>query len=312
MENDVTIYQDNKITQSRYEFTLIEKRIIYLIINEIRKKHILSDNSTDLFGDLIINLNYENFKEVSENTDLVYKSIRKLISKFYEFDDNEQWMVVNIINKAKHKKKDATWEFTIDSDMVSKFAELARNYTAYSLVVAMSLRSEHSQRMYEYCSQFRVAGGWRTSLKELRYKMKLEKKYDRYASFKLRVLEVAKKELKKMYDEGQSDLYFEYSEQKKGRTVHSLTFKIISNKMEVPATPEDIDYIVRTELFSIFETTKKEKNKEFISNILVHLRLDLDEMKRIHGKISWVKNTLPKDEWQKYLRFILKEDFIKK
>lgn len=311
MENNVTIYQDNKITQSRYEFTVIEKRIIYQIINEVRRRYVLNDVDKDLFDNLVINLTSEHLRIVSDDSNTVYKSIRRLVSKFYEFDDENEWMVLNIINKAKHKKKDALWEITVDGDMVAKFVELAKNYTAFSLVVAMSLRSEHSQRLYEYCSQFRSAGGWRTSLKELRYKMRLEDKYSRYASFKKYVLEVAKNELKNMYQEGQSDLYFEYSEHKKGRTVDSLSFKIIHNNNTQEASLEDVDYIVRTELNSMFQTDKKPKNKEFVSKTMTFLRLNPEELKRVHGKIAFVKSSLPKEEWQKYMRFVINEDILK-
>ncbi|WP_299683542.1 replication initiation protein [uncultured Tenacibaculum sp.] len=311
MKNNVTIYQDNKITQSRYEFSVIEKRIIYQIINQIRKNYVLNGTDNNLFGDLVLNLNYAMLKEVSENTDLVYKALRRLISKFYEFNNDNQWMIVSIINKAKHKKKEALWEITVDSDMVAKFVELAKNYTAYSLVVAMSLRSEHSQRLYEYCSQFKSAGGWRTTIKDLRHKMKLENKYSRYASFKKRVLDVAKNELKKMYKEGSSDLYFEYSEQKNGRSVDSLTFKIIHKENIEVTSLQDLDYIVRTDLHQIFDTYKKPKNKEFITETMSVLRLEPEHLKKMYGKIAFVKSSIPKNEWQRYLRFVIKEDVLK-
>jgi len=307
----ITLYQDNKITQSRYEFTKVEKRIIYLIINEIRNKHVTPEKGDkNLFGDLVISLSHEKLKVTSDDSNLVYASIRKLISKFYEFDDDNEWMILGIINKAKHKKKDSVWEITVDKEMVGKFVELAEQYTAYSLVVAMSLRSEHSQRLYEYCSQFRKAGGWKTSVKDLQYKMKLENKYSRYASFKKRVLDVAKKELKTMYEEGQSDLYFEYSEVKNSRSVTDLSFKIIDKKgmVEMPLT--DVDYFVRTTLHTLFETKKKPKNKDFIDSVMVALRLEPELLKHCYGKLEFVKNTIPSNQQQQYMRFVIKEEYI--
>jgi|TARA_R110000744_G_C19367766_1_gene562096 plasmid replication initiation protein len=309
---DITLYQDNRITQARYEFTKIEKRIIYLIVNEIRKKYVTpEDANKNLFGNMVVSLTHSQLKVASDDSDLVYKSIRKLISKFYEFDDENEWMILGVINKAKHKKKDAVWEVTVDQDMVGKFVELAKNYTAYSLMVAMSLRSEYSQRLYEYCSQFRNAGGWKTSVRDLRFKMKLEEKYSRYASFKKRVLDVAKKELKTMYENGQSDLYFEYSETKNGRTVTDLSFKIIDKKgmVEMPLT--DVDYFVRTTLKTLFEVKKKPKNGLFIDELMVTLRLEPELLKHCYGKLEWVKNSIPKSEQQRYMRFIINEEYLK-
>jgi len=311
-KKEITLYQDNKITQSRYEFTVIEKRIIYLIINEIRKKHVTPENGDkNLFGNLVVSLSHSQLKTASDDSNLVYASIRKLISKFYEFDEDNEWMILGIINKAKHKKKDAIWEVTVDEDMVGKFVELAEQYTAYSLMVAMSLRSEYSQRLYEYCSQFRNAGGWKTSVKDLRFKMKLDTKYSRYASFKKRVLDVAKKELKTMYQDGHSDLYFEYSETKNGRSVTDLSFKIINKKgmVEMPLT--DIDYFVRTTLKTLFETKKKPKNEDFIDRVMVALRLEPELLKHCYSKLEFVKNNLPKNEHQQYMRYVINEEYLK-
>ncbi len=311
-QKEITVFQDNKITQSRYEFTVIEKRIIYQIINEIRKRYVIpEDNNQDLFGDLLVNLTYSQLRAVSDDSNLVYNSIRKLKSKFYEFDDEKEWIILGIINKAKHKKKEAYWEITVDRDMVSKFVDLAKNYTSYSLIVAMSLRSEYSQRLYEYCSQFKNAGGWRTSVKDLRFKMKLESKYSRYASLKKYVLDVAKKELKKMYDEDQSDLYFEYSELKKGRSITDLSFKIIHKNHKQENDLIDLDYLVRTELHSLFQTNKKPKNKEFVNEVMVSLRLDPELLKHCKIKLEFVKNNLPKKEWQQYMRFVINQEYLK-
>jgi len=312
-DQDITIYQENRITQSRYEFTVIEKRIIYQIIKEIRNKYVM-DTSQDqnLFGELVLRLTHEQLKVVSDDSNLIYKSIRRLVSKFYEFDNEEEWMILGIINKAKHKKKIGHWEVTVDSDMVAKFVELAKNYTSYSLLVAMSLRSEHSQRLYEYCSQFRAAGGWRVSIKDLRFKMRLEKKYIRYASLKKRVIDVAKNELKKMFSEGQSDLYFEYSETKNGRSVESLNFKIIiRGGDEYALSLNDQMYMVRTDLEKIFDTSTKPKNKEFVNKTMSALLIDPEYLKHCFAKLAFVKTAIPKEERAQYMRFVIKEEYLK-
>ena len=314
MDNKNTIlYQDNRITQARYEFTVIEKRIIYLIIREIRNKYVTGDSNNNLFGDLVLNLRADQLKTVSDDSNTVYRSIRKLISKFYEFENDEEWIILSIINKAKHKKKDALWQITVDADMVSKFIELARNYTAYSLTVAMSLRSEYSQRFYEYCSQYKNVGGVRIPVKDLRFKMKLDKKYVRYASFKKRVIDVAHSELKRMYQHNQSDLYFEYSESKIGRSVDSISIKIISKRnSENEPSIDDLMYFVRNDLSDMYDIKKKPKNKEFVSKIMGVLILEPDLLKHCYNKIKYIKSNIPKEEQARYLRFIINEEYLNK
>lgn len=311
MENEMLV-QSNTITQARYEFTKIEKRIIYRIIKEIRKQYVTGELQSNLFNELVVCLTFKDLQEVSENTQLVYKSIRTLKTRSYEFDNDEEWLILGIINKARHIKTKGTWEITVDREMVAQFVELAKNYTEYSLTVAMSLRSEYSQRLYEYCSQFRSSGGFRMKVQDMKEKMRLVKKYDRYAGFKKYVLDVALKELKELYKQGQCDLYFEYSEEKNGRTVETLRFKIISRESpETKMSLEDLLYSVRNDLTSIFDIQKMPKNKEFVNKTMSELILNPEKLNHCFGKLAFVKGNLPKEEWQRYMRYVINDEYFK-
>ena len=305
------LVQSNTITQARYEFTKIEKRIIYRVIKEIRKQYVTGELQSNLFNELVVCLTFKDLQEVSENTQLVYKSIRTLKTRSYEFDNDEEWLILGIINKARHIKTKGTWEITVDREMVAQFVELAKNYTEYSLTVAMSLRSEYSQRLYEYCSQFRSSGGFRMKVQDMKEKMRLVKKYDRYAGFKKYVLDVALKELKELYKQGQCDLYFEYSEEKNGRSVETLRFKIISRESpETKMSLEDLLYSVRNDLTSIFDVQKMAKNKEFVNKTMSELILNPEKLNHCYGKIAYTKSKLPKEDWQRYLRSIIKDEYF--
>ena len=310
MENEMLV-QSNTITQARYEFTKIEKRIIYRIIKEIRKQYVTGELQSNLFNELVVCLTFKDLQEVSENTQLVYKSIRTLKTRSYEFDNDEEWLILGIINKARHIKTKGTWEITVDREMVAQFVELAKNYTEYSLTVAMSLRSEYSQRLYEYCSQFRSSGGFRMKVQDMKEKMRLVKKYDRYAGFKKYVLDVALKELKELYKQGQCDLYFEYSEEKNGRSVETLRFKIISRESpETKMSLEDLLYSVRNDLTSIFDIQKMPKNKEFVNKTMSELILNPEKLNHCFGKLAFVKGNLPKEEWQRYMRYVINDEYF--
>ena len=104
MENEMLV-QSNTITQARYEFTKIEKRIIYRIIKEIRKKYVTGELQSNLFNELVLSLTFKDLQEVSENTQLVYKSIRTLKNRFYEFDNDEEWLIIGIINKYRSRSR---------------------------------------------------------------------------------------------------------------------------------------------------------------------------------------------------------------
>ena len=51
---EIMIAQDNRLTTSRYELTLVEKRIFYYIIKEVRSKY--NTGQRDLFDDLVLNI----------------------------------------------------------------------------------------------------------------------------------------------------------------------------------------------------------------------------------------------------------------
>jgi hypothetical protein len=50
------------------------------------------------------------------------------------------------------------------------------------------------------------------------------------------VLQVAKRELKELYDLRQCDVYFEFTEERKGRTVEMLRFKLFPKNHERKTT----------------------------------------------------------------------------
>lgn len=145
----------------------------------------------------------------------------------------------------------------------------------------------------------------------MRAQLLLEKKYAKYSALKKKVVDVAHKELKNLYQKGECDVHFEYSEIKNGRSVETLRFKIISkNKSEEYLSNDDLDYIVRTELHRIFDTKNKPKNKEFVGKTMTALRLDLDKMKHCYKRLETTIKKMPKEEQPKYLRYIINDDYL--
>jgi hypothetical protein len=60
---EIVIAQDNRLTTSRYELTLIEKRIFYYII-KVRNKY--TTRQRDLFDDLILNIKVSDLCKVNQ------------------------------------------------------------------------------------------------------------------------------------------------------------------------------------------------------------------------------------------------------
>lgn len=309
----VKLYQANAITQARYELSLIEKRAVYLIIREVRKRYVLNDDGQrNLFDDLVITFNRSQLEDASSNADEMYKSLKKLRNRDITIEDAEEWLNVGFVNYSHHFKRLGKIEVQVSKKILPYLVELSREYTEYSLTVALSLSSEYSQRFYEYCSQFKAAGGFQMSLGDLRAKLKLEKKYQQYGNFKVYVLETARKELKKLYDKKQCDLYFNYSEEKEGRRIVALKFKIIANEKENELSLDDIAYFVRTDLSSLFDVKNKPKNKTFIDTVMRALILEPEKLKHCYKKLGFVRSNIPKEEQTKYMRFVINEEYLAK
>lgn len=318
---DYLLRQDNRITTARYELSLIEKRVMYFVLKEIRSQFVLTENGQrDLFNDLVVKLNVSQLVRSVDSNDnyaRVKTALKNLRLRSFEWDNGEvefsenyEWLEVGFIDWSKWNKSGAV-EVQISKNILPFYVELTERYTEYSLLVAMGLKSKWSQRMYELCAQWRSAGGFQMSVEELRSMFKLEDEYKMYASLKLKVLEVAKDELKTLYDKGECDLYFNYSERKEGRSVTSLSFKIVSKSTEETLTLQDLDYIIRTELHSLYETKTHPKNEAFVGKVMTALRLDPDDLAKCHKKLLYVKQHIPVEEQARYMRFVLKEEFLK-
>lgn len=317
---DYLLRQDNRITTARYELSLIEKRVMYYILKEIRQQFVLTEGQRDLFSDLIVKINVSQLvKSVDSNDNYsrVKVGLKNLRLRSFEWDNgevefSEEWefLEVGFIDWSKWKKK-GTVEVQISNKILPFYVELTKNYTEYSLLVAMGLKSKWSQRMYELCAQWRSAGGFKIRIDELRRMFMLEDEYDRYASLKKFVLDVAHNEIKALYDKGECDLYFNYSELKSGRAVETLSFKIIVKDNENQYTLTDYDYFIRTELHALFQTATHPKNKVFVEKVMTVLRKNPDtKLEPCYKKILYVNQNIPAEERVRYMRFVLNEEFL--
>lgn len=308
---EIVIAQDNRLTTSRYELTLIEKRIFYYIIKEVRNKY--STGQRDLFDDLILNIKVSDLcKEVHQEENK--KETRKALEKFrsrnftYANEVEDDWLTCGFINYAHIKKGIA--EIQVSHKLMPFLVELSSQYTTYSLHVAMSLKSKWSQRMYELCQKWQGTDGFRISVDELRQAFMLEDKYNRYALLNERVLQVAKRELKELYDLGQCDVYFEFTEERKGRTVEMLRFKLFrKNAMNVKTTNDLLLELIPV-FQSLYETNSKPKNDTFVKNVIMQLQKHPNLIEPLNKRIKEILAEGMKNDTPKYIRYILNEDVI--
>jgi plasmid replication initiation protein len=327
---DDLIVQSNQITLGKYNFEVVEKRIFYIMIDKIRKRHVenIADNSIneDLWGNMIINFSASELGDI-DNLTRVYQTLANFQSKSIQLNTEDNWISVGLINYAKHKKKENVYEIEVSKELIPYLVELSGKFTAYSLSVAISFRSKYTQRFYELCQMWRSKGYFFYTIDVLQNIMLFNIDYDKkgkeyikprpYAEFKRDVIEVARKELYESFNNGTvpaSDIYFTYSVKSKtgarNNRVHELEFFVYNRDNRIASNWDlpDFKYNIRMILLPYFRN-----DPSFVTRITGGINsIELANMiyEKVSDKIQFYTENKDMNEISKILRTILKEDFF--
>lgn len=324
MSNKPTIIQPNAITSARYDYSVTEKKVIYRIISHIQDSMKKGIDET-LFGDLVLFIPMQELVS-SSNYNRVKEDLKTLRKKSFEIIAPEQidksgkgehgYLDVGFVNWTEYNKNTGMVEFEVSRRIMPYLIELAKGFTYYSLQVALSLKSVYSQRIYECCCRFRGYGVWNISIEDFKIMLKIEKEKayvgkDANGNIKKRIIKVAEKEIKSLYDKGESDLYFVYEFKKTGKVFTDITFKIFStkNKKHEPQKEESREYV-----FNFFKDHfREEHEKPFVKkamNGLFNKNAFNIFASKISGKLEQFYDLkIEKDDLKRLTRHILKEDF---
>lgn len=309
IEHSITLAQSNALTNARYNFTLFQKRFLYYIIKEVRRLYIeTNEGNRTLWQNLYIQLRPEQLRECG-NASLVFKEAAELRGKTIYINRGGEEVAVGWINYVKRDKKTGVYEVEVSKEIMPELVELAERFHTYELTVALTLKSVYSQRLYELCSQYKnyQDGHFNRKMDELHRIFEVPESYKNFGIFKARVLEPARKEIKSLYDEGTSDLYFEYYEyEKKGKKVLSVGFKVITREREKLKSykPEDAIFFVRSNLNPLFR-----RDKRFVERVVKAIQLNPDIGYSIVQKLSEKMDKYPQKDQPAIIRYVLSEDF---
>lgn len=221
-------YHSNSIINSRQEFSLLEKKIIYCVINQLE---VTTDPQQDLFKNLYFKIPVNTF-----GVDYSFWKIRdamiKLVGRSINGGNNKKEHAWALTPFPWAEVKNGVLEVCLQSKAVPYFMDLKkRGYTAYELDVAMSLSSVYSQRLFELLTRFKDTGHWLVEIDRFKFLLGIdkEKTYNSpSANGKIRqaILEPAQKELAE-----KTDIEFTYTFGKEGRKFVSISFEIFTKKL---------------------------------------------------------------------------------
>lgn len=314
MSEELQIIQPNAITTAKYDYTAVQKNILYQMVGQLQDKMTNNKMNRDLFGSYCVIINIAEIAGY-KNHSKVYEAAEELISKKFHYNwkkenGREGKTTTALVSSVTHEKNSRYLELKIPAEIVPILLYIGEGFTKYQKTIALTLKSVHAKRMYEMCNRWRDLGAFRCTVDEFKEMMCLDDKYEKISMLKSRVLDAAKKEL----DES-ADVSFEYSMDKNGTRQFSLiSFKIIEKKKvkqeHADAGLATEDMVMVYNMLSIpYPAMKDGRALELSKKIAEHA-----ESKVIYARIASLRKELKdgkkkQEDLVKLLPYILKTDY---
>ncbi|MBF8984580.1 replication initiation protein [Lutibacter sp. B2] len=309
MENNNIIKLHNNLGQARYKLDLSAQKFLIFAIMKI-------DQEKEAFEDVEFTLiEFSKFADVEitrlrKDIKRIVKDVMSLVLEVLNSD--EKWAFYNLTQRCAYDKGSVKFKF--NSDMKNFLLDLRSHYYICSPEV-IKFKSWSSIRLYDllrsvaYKQIKHNEGEFKYNLEELKKMLGLEGKYNRFNSFREKVIEPAMSEINK-----KTDISFTYEKIARGRKVVGLKF-IISEKMDEETTllkkiypKEKIEEIkiksgIEKENFNIKQIIELceiavLKAEDIDVDIHDYIRINYEEMKKkktVRNKFAWLKKALEED-----------------
>ena len=285
------ISQSNALTSSRYDFSPTEKNVLYHIIQKVRHDYIEGTMQRDLWDNMYVQINATDLSRIADedHTQRARKALRDLRHKDIEIEDEEgNWLTVGFINYAKYNARTKTYEVEVSKEIMPHLVELARNFTTYSLTVAITLKSRYSQRFYEWAHQYlgRNTKTFFFDIADLRHMLKLGDGY------KLK-----------------ADLWMEYYDEGRGDATRFF-FKIHTKEENQEQERQRVDDLLKmTRYIAIVNNRIFRKDPKFRERVEQALNFSPEKIRPVFDRLTRLEKDEKASQLPALWRYILKNDF---
>lgn len=216
------VVQHNKLIESKYRLTLQEKRVILWLLSQIKP----TDN--DFTRHRISIREFCSITQVSHHgmyTEL-QKVTKRLIGRVLSLRDlsKNRTLQVSWLSVADYWHNEGIVELKIAQELRPYLLELKKEFTVIKIPDIMGLSSIYAVRIFELMKQYQHLGSREINISDLRKFCSIEDKYKLYGIFKLKVLEIAKREIN-----AKTDIIIDYEEIKQSRKITLVKFLIKKN-----------------------------------------------------------------------------------
>lgn len=240
---ELIISKDNMVTKSNllieaaYKLTSSEFKLIQTIFSNIQPDDTKTNTYTFPIKQFLELLELKGKSGYSELKKITFDLFKKPIS----ITINDETTQITWLSLVKYNDNAGTITIEINKFWEKYLLSLTSNFTSYKLFNITNLRSIYSLRLYELLkSRINLNSTRIITIQDLRSKMGIEpEQYPKYSNFKQRIILQAQKELK-----AESDIYFEFTEIKKSRSVDKIEFHIYRNTPKEPLKQLTIDAVL--------------------------------------------------------------------
>ena len=226
MKKSMTVSQNFALVNAKYKLNTSEIKFILTAITQL-------DSKTDtVLQEYEIKVSELEERLKSEQNETRLKQFaKKLMSKPLEVPTDDGWIVANWFSDIEYIRGQAKFKVRFSEKLKPYLLELKERFVAYNLKNILPLTSTYSVRIYQLLKEYEKLKIRYFDVEELQDILQVPKSYKvKYNDFKRKVLKVAERELLE-----HTDIYFTYEEEKEGRKVARLVFRIYPNTHKAEA-----------------------------------------------------------------------------
>lgn len=219
IERDYKVVKANEIIQkAKYDLGLLEQKTFCYAVSKVKPTDEAGTEYT--FG---IN-EYCDVCGIDRNSGKTIENIKAALQKlrdksFYLMDENGDYVLIGWLSKVRVSPKSGKIKIKFDEDMQKYLTGLYTNYTQYSLLCVLPMRSTYSIRLYELLKSYSGLHAKEFDIDDL--KEQLCAPYERFPDFRRKVLDVATREINQY-----TDIEITWEPISKGRKVVKVHFDI--------------------------------------------------------------------------------------
>lgn len=296
------IRQPYRITMARWNYTVIQKRILTKIIAKLQREMALLEKGIpvgqlDLFktnndsvelsfllNDLVKNSNnYAVVKEALKklrniDIEIILPSVREKKNKPRE----EEIVLTGLIERAVIRKHERTVKITMHKATAFELVKVSHGLTYFAEEVMYLSNNSYTQKIYEIICHWKSKEVYSITVPDFRRLIAIENKYPQTKVLIRDIIKPAQKELLEI-----GDVYFIFSATKKGNTITAFNFIIKTRFKDAEENARLI--LLRDDTINILKKGLG-FNESQIKEILVFVS-NLETVIRVHEKIAalWVK-----------------------